>query len=85
MNHSFTKQFLMEIAILVTVVGGAQSVRAQGTTAELQGLVKDPSANVVPGAGVRVQNLDTGLSRTVQSLLYGSYATSGFDLSVGPG
>jgi hypothetical protein len=33
------------------------------TIAEFRGLVKDPSANVVPGTAVLVQNLDTGLSR----------------------
>jgi Carboxypeptidase regulatory-like domain len=48
-----------------------------GTTAELRGLVKDPSANVVPGAEVRVQNLDTGLSRTVQTAEGGSYSFLG--------
>ena len=67
-----SKPVLLWVSALI-VMTGEQSIRAQVTTAELHGLVKDPSANVVPGAEVRVQNLDTGLSRTVQTAEDGSY------------
>ena len=68
MNLSLTRPFLLAIAVLVTVAGW-QLAQAQGTSAELRGLVKDPSTNVVPGAEVRVQNLDTGLSSNGAYLL----------------
>ena len=77
MNLLLTKPLPLGIAVLVTVAGGWQLAHAQVTTAELHGLVRDPSANVVPGAEVRVQNLDTGLSRTVQTAEDGSYSFLG--------
>jgi len=77
MNSPLRNRVLLWAGVLVTVTGGARTVRAQVTPAELRGLVKDPSANVVPGAEVRVQNLDTGLSRTVQTAESGSYSFLG--------
>ena len=71
------KPGLLWVMALIGLAGGGQSLHAQGTTAELRGVVKDPTANVVPGAEVRVQNLDTGLSRTVRTADGGSYSFLG--------
>jgi hypothetical protein len=48
---------LVWVSALIAMTGGGwQPVHAQVTTAELGGLVKDPSANAVPGAEVRAQS-----------------------------
>jgi len=59
------------VLFLVLAVGaGAQSDFASG---ELQGVIKDPSAALVPGAKVTVKNPATGISRTTQSGGEGGY------------
>ncbi|MBM3804886.1 MAG: carboxypeptidase regulatory-like domain-containing protein, partial [Acidimicrobiia bacterium] len=50
---------------------------AQTNTAELHGVLTDPSGNRVPGATVSVQTLDTGLARTFTTGDDGSYAFLG--------
>ena len=50
---------------------------AQVNTAELYGVVKDPSGNVVPAARIRAVTLDTGLTRTMVTQENGGYAFLG--------
>ena len=47
------------------------------STADLYGLMRDPSANAVPETQMRVQNLDTGLARTAVTGEDGSYSFLG--------
>jgi hypothetical protein len=70
MGHAL-KERMLSLAFLIVINGPAAP--AQVSAAELYGFVRDPSANVVPGTQIRVQNLDTGLSRTVQTAEDGSY------------
>jgi hypothetical protein len=69
------KERILGLAFLILINGPA--ARAQVNTAELYGLVRDPSANVVPGTQIRVRNLDTGLARTAATGGDGSYSFLG--------
>jgi hypothetical protein len=62
-----TKPYVSAILWLV----GAFTLRAQD--AELSGLVKDPSDAIVPGAQLKIRNVDTGYERTTLSNEAGSY------------
>jgi len=53
------------------------TVLAQTNTAELHGVLTDPSGNRVPGATINVETLDTGLVRTFTTGDDGSYAFLG--------
>lgn len=52
---------------------GAYGIGAQVVTANLQGVVTDPSGAVVPGASVTAVNLETGLKRETVSNEEGFY------------
>ena len=64
---------------LVVVMGGL--LWAQITTGTISGTVKDSTGAVLPGATVEVQNVDTGISRTVSTDSRGYYTAP--NLSVG--
>ena len=59
------------------IPGFIVSASAQTNTAELHGVLSDPSGNRVPGATISVQTLDTGLVRTFTTGDDGSYAFLG--------
>ena len=46
---------------------------AQGNTGSILGVVSDPSGAVIPGATVRVENVDTGVANELTSNEVGSY------------
>lgn len=54
-------RYLLMLALLAPAANAA----AQSTTATISGTVKDAQAGVLPGVGVTVRNVDTGLSRTI--------------------
>jgi outer membrane receptor protein involved in Fe transport len=64
------KTHLAVIALLLLVPAGAW---AQSTTATMVGTVTDPGGAIVPNAQVTARNVDTGLSRTVNSSDEGTY------------
>lgn len=66
---------ILRLALLIAIISPA--VRAQVSTADLYGLMRDPSANAVPETQMRVQNLDTGLARTAITGEDGSYSFLG--------
>jgi len=59
--------------ILLILAGLPLAAVAQVTTATLVGTISDPSGAVLPGAQVIARNVDTGLTRTVQSSEEGAY------------
>src|SRR3989304_5919311 len=63
---------------LVLVMGG--SLGAQITTGTISGTVKDSTGAVLPGATVEVQNVDTGISRTVSTDSRGYYSAPNLSL-----
>src|SRR5215470_13809541 len=62
--------FLVLLASLFT----ASCAPAQTFRGTILGMVTDSSGAAVPGAGVTIKNLDTGLTRTVSTSEDGSYA-----------
>jgi hypothetical protein len=71
----FLRMRILRISFLV-IFSGAEA-RAQVNTAELYGSVRDPSENSVPGTRIKVQNLETGLTRTTLTREDGSYSFLG--------
>jgi len=69
LNGSALKLGLATIAVLLS---GA-ILRAQVTTADVLGTITDPSGAVVPGAKATLQNLDTGISRSLEVGASGDY------------
>ncbi len=59
--------------VLILVLGSAESLHAQFTTASLGGTVLDSSGAVLPGARVVVQNTDTGFRETAITDTTGVY------------
>ncbi len=59
--------------VSVMVVLGTCSVFGQGTTAQIVGRISDPSGSAVPGAAIKVTNVDTGTVRELHSNESGSY------------
>lgn len=49
------------------------SIRAQETTGEIQGTVKDPQGAVVPNAAITITGVSVGLNRTIQTNSDGFY------------
>ena len=74
MGHA-SRAGMLSLAFLIAITGPA--ALAQVSTAELYGLVRDPSTNVVPATQIRVQNLDMGLTRTALTGEDGSYSFLG--------
>jgi len=67
---------ILTVASLL-VIAWRLTASAQTNTAELHGVLTDPSGNRVPGATISVQALDTGLARTFTTVDDGSYAFLG--------
>jgi len=61
----------------ILVVASVWTAWAQTSTAELHGVLTDPSGNRVPSATITIQTLDTGLVRTFTTGDDGSYAFLG--------
>jgi hypothetical protein len=65
------------VALLVTCAAcvglAAGRAGAQTTTATVQGVVRDPSGAVLPGATVTLQDVNTGFARTTTSDRAGAY------------
>lgn len=51
----------------------ASPVFPQATTANVTGVITDPSSGVVPGASVTIRNRQTGQTRTTQTGAQGNY------------
>src|SRR3989304_2397948 len=69
------------IGLFVLVVVLCGSLWAQMTTGTISGTVKDSTGAVLPGTTVEIQNVDTGISRTVTTDSRGYYSAP--NLSVG--
>src|SRR5689334_5817748 len=64
-------KFFMAVVVVALVFEGG--LRAQ-VTASVTGTVRDSSGAVMPGATVTVKNLESGLTRTVETGASGSYS-----------
>ena len=60
--------------IIIGILWSASALLAQGATAQIVGRVSDPSGSAVPGAAIKVTNVDTGSVREAQSDEGGAYA-----------
>ena len=58
---------------LMLVVAAAALARAQSATGSIEGIVRDATAGVLPGATVVVEQLNTGVHRTVVSDARGTF------------
>lgn len=68
-------RFSMALALLLWGVAMFHgTARAQGTTAEIEGVVSDSSRAVIPGASVTVINVETNLQRKAESGSAGAFA-----------
>jgi hypothetical protein len=59
--------------VVLTVTGVARMGAQTSTTGEIAGVVTDPTAAVVPGVSVTLQNLDTGSSNSATTSSTGAY------------
>lgn len=57
----------------LTILAAVPALDAQNANATLTGIVRDPSAAPVPGARVRVVNLETNIERSTESNVSGYY------------
>ena len=78
MNSSFRSQralvfVVCSLALLATLLTGG-SAMAQTFRGTILGTITDSSGAAVPGAGVTVKNLDTGLTRSVSTSEDGTYS-----------
>src|SRR5262249_33351963 len=64
------------ILLLITVLLHRAVLGQTGVTAQLAGVVTDPSGAVIAGATVAVRNVETGLTRTTESSGEGRYVLS---------
>ncbi len=71
MYRRFCKVHLAPLAVIA--VAGVLSAAAQGSSGTLNGVVKDASGAVVPGATVVIANANTGYTRTVLTDAAGHY------------
>src|SRR5438093_10404760 len=76
---TYYRAVMAQLAVLLLVIGAAP-LFAQ-STATIVGVVRD-SGGVLPGATVTVRNVDTGLTRSVQTGEDGTYRIP--TLPVGP-
>ena len=65
------------LILAILVISNATTNLAQVNTAELYGIIKDPSGNTIARATIKVQTLDTGLARTMITPDSGTYAFLG--------
>ena len=70
---------LLKTALLLTLTAAAVWAQA---TAQIHGVVQDPSGAAIPGAMVKATQTDTGVSRTVTSEADGGYVFP--NLPLGP-
>jgi hypothetical protein len=61
------------LLIVLVLLAGTNSVRAQATTGTIEGVVKDNQELAVPGATLTVRNVETDVSRSLVSSGDGSY------------
>src|SRR5277367_5227475 len=66
----------MSLALLAGILFTAQLSRAQVFTANLSGLVADPTSAAIPGATVTIRNVDTSDVRKATSSADGRYTFS---------
>lgn len=72
-NHFSLGRTMSVLLGLTLIIGFALSAWGQYTTARLSGTVTDPSAAVVVGATVTVQDVGTGYTQTVTTTSAGQY------------
>ncbi len=73
-QRSITSLCASTAFIVVLMVTAVASMGAQtSTTGDIAGVVIDPTAAVVPGGSVTLQNLDTGSSTSTTSSSQGAY------------
>jgi len=73
-RRSITRLCASTAFIVVLMVTAVASMGAQtSTTGDIAGVVTDPTAAVVPGVSVTLQNLDTGSSTSTTSSSQGAY------------
>jgi len=77
MNNSILNNLRGLCAIPIIIVASVLATLAQTNTAELHGLLTDPSGNRVPNGTIMMQTLDTGLARSFTTGDEGSYALLG--------
>jgi hypothetical protein len=71
------------VLVAALVLGGGIAAHAQvGSTAQINGTVKDSSGAVLPGADVTVTQTDTGFTRSVVTDETGSFTIP--NLPIGP-
>jgi hypothetical protein len=68
------------LAVLCAAALVAAIASAQVTTGTISGTVHDTSGAVLPNASITVKNIDTGISRTVQSDTGGRYSAASLGL-----
>jgi hypothetical protein len=61
------------LGVLASLIIGAVGARAQTTTAQVSGQVTDPTGAMIPQASITITNVDTGLSRKVETSGTGYY------------
>ena len=61
------------LLIVLVLLAGTSSVRAQATTGTIEGVVKDNQGLAIPGATLTLRNVDTNVSRSQVSTGDGSY------------
>ncbi len=62
--------------VLACLLSAADGLRAQSTTGQLTGVIKDASGAVVPAARVQVTNPETGITRQMESNELGYYTVA---------
>lgn len=65
------------LACVLALASGAHVLWAQTTTATLEGVVKDTTGAILPGATIRVKSIETGISRTLLTDDAGRYRIPG--------
>ena len=75
------RSLVKAVICLLTLTASQASLRAQLSTAAVNGVVRDSSGSAVPGAAVTLKNTATGVQHTADSNQAGNYVF----LSVAPG
>src|SRR3954467_8319572 len=65
--------FMRAVLIVVAIGVSATPLRAQVSTFDLSGVIKDEQGAVLPGVTVTMRNEATGLTRSVASGVNGNY------------
>ena len=73
--RSLLSSFLF-VALLLTATAGS----AQMVTGTISGRVADSTGAVIPAATVQIQNIETGLSRNIQTDTAGRYEATSLPL-----